>query len=84
MARKDRVKTGVTSARVKRNVTTGRQMNLRLTQIEATGLDRLTQALQKEMPNKTISKSRVLRAFMHLERDEPLIRRLARSIKENT
>jgi hypothetical protein len=86
MARKDRVdrkRQGVTTVNEKRNVTTGKQFPLRLTDDERGALELLTEKIQSELPKKKISLSRVLRAAVYLS-DPASIKKLSRSITDNT
>jgi len=86
MARKDRLDrkhTGVTTVEENKNVTTGKRLPLRMTQHELDELDTLTEKIQKLMPNKKISRSRVMRACVHIQ-DNAQLKKIAKSISENT
>lgn len=86
MARKDRTDrkhTGVTTVVDKKNVTTGKSLPIRMTQVELDELDNLTEKVQALMPNKKISRSRVLRSLVHIQNDAHL-KRIVNSIMENT
>lgn len=86
MARKDRTDlkhTGVTSVTEKKNTTTGKRLPLRMTQIELDELDILTEKIQALMPNKNVSRSRVLRSLVHIQ-NEAHLKRIVISINENT
>lgn len=85
MARKDRVDRshfGVTRVEEKRNITTGRSTPIRFTAEEIDQLDLLVEKIQKKIPQKKISKSKVLRASVYLQGDKR-IAELIKSIKEN-
>lgn len=83
MGRSERVAKGVTRVVEKRNITTGRQMNLRLTSLDDDALSLLVDKVQELLPQKNISKSRILRAACHLNDDKWIIK-LAQSVVENT
>ncbi len=83
MARSDRITKGVTRVTEKRNITTGRQMNLRLTGLDDDALSILVEKMQEQLPQKNITRSRVLRAACYLE-DEKLIQKLAQLLIANT
>ena len=86
MARKDRLDrkhTGVTTIEENKNVTTVKRLPLRMTQHELDELDTLTEKIQKLMPNKKISRSRVMRACVHIQ-DNAQLKKIAKSISENT
>lgn len=83
MARSDRITKGVTRVTERRNITTGRQMNLRLTGLDDDALSILVEKVQEILPNKNVTRSRVLRAACYLE-DDKLLQKLARSLLENT
>ncbi|MGP2450643.1 hypothetical protein ACTUSR_16285 [Pantoea stewartii subsp. indologenes] len=83
MARSDRVAKGVTRVVEKRNITTGRQMNLRLTALDDDALSLLVERVQEHLPLKNISRSRVLRAACHMD-DDKWIEKLAQLVIENT
>lgn len=83
MSRSARVAKGVTRVTEKRNITTGRQMNLRLTSLDDDALSLLVERIQEAVPNKSVSKSKVLRAACHLT-DEKAIAKLVQVMIENT
>lgn len=86
MARKDRLDrkhTGVTRVEEKRNVTTGHRRELRLTPIEKDQLSILTELVSEQLPNKRVTSNRVLRALCHIH-DKSVVKRIAKSIQENT
>ncbi|WP_208952513.1 hypothetical protein [Rahnella sp. ChDrAdgB13] len=84
MSRSDRVTKGVTRVVEKRNITTGRQMNLRLTGLDDDALSILVEKIQEIVPQKNISRSRVLRAVGYLCDDEYFLKTLAESVVNNT
>jgi hypothetical protein len=84
MSRSDRVTKGVTRVVEKRNITTGRQMNLRLTGFDDDALSILVEKLQELVPQKNISRSRVLRAVGYLNDDADLLKKLGESVINNT
>lgn len=84
MSRSDRVTKGVTRVIEKRNITTGRQMNLRLTGLDDDALSILVEKIQEIVPQKNISRSRVLRAVGYLSDDEYFLKTLAESVVNNT
>lgn len=84
MARSDRVRKGVTRVVEKRNITTGKQMNLRLTGLDEDALSLLVDKVQRELPRKNISRSRVLRAVGYLHEEPEIVGRIAASVMENT
>lgn len=84
MSRSDRVTKGVTRVVEKRNITTGRQMNLRLTGLDDDALSILVEKIQEIVPQKNISRSRVLRAVGYLSDDEDFLKTLAESVVKNT
>lgn len=84
MSRSDRVTKGVTRVVEKRNITTGRQMNLRLTALDDDALSILVEKLQEIIPQKNISRSRALRAVGYLKDDDIFLAKLAESVIENT
>lgn len=84
MSRSDRVTKGVTRVVEKRNITTGRQMNLRLTGLDDDALSILVEKIQEIVPQKNISRSRVLRAVGYLSDDEDFLKTLAESVVNNT
>ncbi|MDQ1211106.1 MULTISPECIES: hypothetical protein [Pantoea] len=83
MARSDRVAKGVTRVTERRNITTGKQMNLRLTGLDDDALSILVERIQERLPNKNITRSRVVRAACYIE-DDKLIDKLAQLLVENT
>lgn len=83
MARSDRISKGVTRVIERRNITTGRQMNLRLTGLDDDALSMLVEKIQEKLPNKNVTRSRVLRAACYLEDDKQL-QKLAQLLLENT
>lgn len=83
MARSDRITKGVTRVAEKRNITTGRQMNLRLTGLDDDALSMLVEKMQELLPQKNITRSRVLRAVCYLD-DDKMLQKLANLLIENT
>ena len=83
MARSDRIAKGVTRVTERRNITTGKQMNLRLTGLDDDALSMLVEKVQERLPQKNITRSRVLRAACYLE-DDKFIEKLAQLLVENT
>ena len=83
MARSDRIAKGVTRVSERRNITTGKQMNLRLTGLDDDALSMLVEKVQEKLPQKNITRSRVLRAACYLE-DDKFIEMLAQLLIENT
>ncbi|MDK4219055.1 hypothetical protein [Pantoea agglomerans] len=83
MARSDRIAKGVTRVTERRNITTGKQMNLRLTGLDDDALSMLVEKVQEKLPQKNITRSRVLRAACYLEEDK-FIEKLAQLLVENT
>ncbi|EBR0172414.1 hypothetical protein QF20_004697 [Salmonella enterica subsp. enterica] len=83
MARSDRIAKGVTRVTERRNITTGKQMNLRLTGLDDDALSILVERIQERLPNKNITRSRVVRAACYIE-DDKLIDKLAKLLVENT
>lgn len=83
MARSDRIAKGVTRVTERRNITTGKQMNLRLTGLDDDALSMLVEKVQENLPQKNITRSRVLRAACYLE-DDNFIEKLAQLLIENT
>lgn len=83
MARSDRIAKGVTRVTERRNITTGKQMNLRLTGLDDDALSILVERIQERLPNKNITRSRVVRAACYIE-DDKLIDKLAQLLIENT
>ena len=83
MARSDRIAKGVTRVTERRNITTGKQMNLRLTGLDDDALSILVERIQERLPNKNITRSRVVRAACYIE-DDNLIDKLAQLLVENT
>lgn len=83
MARSDRIAKGVTRVTERRNITTGKQMNLRLTGLDDDALSMLVEKVQEKLPQKNITRSRVLRAACYLE-DDKFIEKLALLLIENT
>lgn len=83
MARSDRTAKGVTRVTERRNITTGRQMNLRLTGLDDDALSMLVEKVQEKLPQKNITRSRVLRAACYLE-DDKFIKKLAQLLIDNT
>jgi hypothetical protein len=82
MARKDRVNKKVTRVEEERNITTGRLTSIRFTQREDDLFDTLISLVQEKLPNKKISKSRVIRSISYIE-DESFIDSIVQSIKNN-
>lgn len=83
MARSDRIAKGVTRVTERRNITTGKQMNIRLTGLDDDALSILVERIQEKLPNKNITRSRVVRAACYIE-DDKLIDKLAQLLVENT
>lgn len=83
MARSDRIAKGVTRVTERRNITTGKQMNLRLTGLDDDALSMLVEKVQEKLPQKNITRSRVLRAACYLE-DDKFIEKLSQLLVENT
>lgn len=83
MARSDRIAKGVTRVKERRNITTGKQMNVRLTGLDDDALSILVEKIQERLPNKNITRSRVVRAACYIE-DDKLIDKLAQLLVENT
>jgi hypothetical protein len=83
VARSDRIAKGVTRVTERRNITTGKQMNLRLTGLDDDALSMLVEKVQEKLPQKNITRSRVLRAACYLE-DDKFIEKLAQLLVENT
>jgi hypothetical protein len=83
VARSDRIAKGVTRVTERRNITTGKQMNLRLTGLDDDALSILVERIQEKLPNKNITRSRVVRAACYIE-DDKLIDKLAQLLVENT
>ncbi|WP_323169470.1 hypothetical protein [Pantoea agglomerans] len=83
MARSDRIAKGVTRVTERRNITTGKQMNVRLTGLDDDALSILVEKIQERLPNKNITRSRVVRAACYIE-DDKLIDKLAQLLIENT
>jgi len=83
VARSDRIAKGVTRVTERRNITTGKQMNLRLTGLDDDALSMLVEKVQEKLPQKNITRSRVLRAACYLE-DDKFIGKLAQLLVENT
>jgi len=83
VARSDRIAKGVTRVTERRNITTGKQMNLRLTGLDDDALSMLVEKVQEKLPQKNITRSRVLRAACYLEEDK-FIEKLAQLLVENT
>ncbi|MCX2195184.1 hypothetical protein LD112_25375 [Pantoea agglomerans] len=52
MARSDRIAKGVTRVTERRNITTGKQMNLRLTGLDDDALSMLVEKVQDKLPQK--------------------------------
>jgi len=83
VARSDRIAKGVTRVTERRNITTGKQMNLRLTGLDDDALSMLVEKVQEKLPQKNITRSRVLRAACYLE-DDKFIEKLSQLLIENT
>jgi len=58
-------------------------MNLRLTGLDDDALSMLVEKVQEKLPQKNITRSRVLRAACYLE-DDKFIEKLAQLLVENT
>ena len=84
MGRSSRVSKGVTRVIEKRTITTGKQMNLRFTGLDEDALSMMVEKIEANLPQKNISKSRVLRAIGYLHDDEEIIDKLCQSILFNT
>ncbi|HGJ5890486.1 MAG TPA: hypothetical protein ACHBZA_03800 [Arsenophonus apicola] len=84
MSRSDRITKGVTRVVEKRNITTGKQMNLRMTNLDEDALSIMIDKIQEIVPQKNISKSRILRAVGYLNDDINLVKKLAKSVINNT
>ena len=84
MSRSDRITKGVTRVVEKRNITTGKQMNLRMTNLDEDALSIMIDKIQEIVPQKNISKSRILRAVGYLNNDVNLVKKLAKSVINNT
>jgi len=83
VARSDRIAKGVTRVTERRNITTGKQMNLRLTDLDDDALSILVEKIQERLPNKNITRSRVVRAACYIE-DDKFIDKLTQLLIENT
>jgi len=83
VARSDRIAKGVTRVTERRNITTGKQMNLRLTGLDDDALSILVERIQERLPNKNVTRSRVVRAACYIE-DDKFIEKLAQLLVENT
>jgi len=83
VARSDRIAKGVTRVTERRNITTGKQMNLRLTGLDDDALSILVERIQERLPNKNVTRSRVVRAACYIE-DDKFIDKLAQLLVENT
>lgn len=68
---------------VNKNVTTGKSLPLRMTQYEMDELDKLTKKVQELMPMKKVSRSRIMRALVHIQ-DKTQLKKIIKSINENT
>lgn len=68
---------------VNKNVTTGKSLPLRMTQYEMDELDKLTIKVQELMPMKKVSRSRIMRALVHIQ-DNAQLKKIIKSINENT
>lgn len=84
MSRSERVTKGVTRVKERRNITTGKQMNLRMTNLDEDALSIMVDKIQEIIPHKNISKSRVLRAIGYLNDDSVFVKKLAYSVSNNT
>ena len=84
MGRSSRVTKGVTRVVEKRTITTGKQMNLRLTGLDEDALSLMVEKIQENLPQKNISRSRVLRAVSYLYEDNEVIEKICNSIISNT
>jgi len=58
-------------------------MNLRLTGLDDDALSILVEKIQERLPNKNITRSRVVRAACYIE-DDKLLDKLAQLLVENT
>lgn len=84
MSRHDRVNKGVTRVIERRATTTGKQMNLRLTNLDEDALSILVDRVQAEIPHRVISRSRILRAIGYLYEDKAITKKIAKSVVDNT
>jgi hypothetical protein len=84
VSRNDRVTKGITRVVEKRHITTGKQMNLRLTGLDEDALSLLVEKIQVIVPQKNISRSRVLRAVGYLYKDSDWVDKLVQSVIKNT
>ena len=84
MGRSSRVSKGVTRVIEKRTITTGKQMNLRFTGLDEDALSMMVEKIDSNLPQKNISRSRVLRAIGYLHDDEEIVNKLCQSILLNT
>lgn len=84
MGRSSRVSKGVTRVIEKRTITTGKQMNLRFTGLDEDALSMMVEKIDSNLPQKNISRSRVLRAIGYLHEDEEIVNKLCQSILLNT
>lgn len=85
MSRKNRddlKKTNVTTVDQKKNVTTGNNLPLRMTELEIEQLQILTEKVQLAAPRKKINRSKVLRALVYIQ-DDRHIKKIVQSIMEN-
>lgn len=87
MGRSDRVADkgkGITRVEEKRNITTGRSLNVRLTAFDEDAMNLLIEAIQAAAPNKTINRSKIIRAVGYLHDDPAFIKKIISSINKNT
>lgn len=84
MGRSSRVSKGVTRVTEKRTITTGKQMNLRLTGLDEDALSIMVEKIEVNLPQKNISRSRVLRAIGYLHEDDEVLNKICNSILFNT
>lgn len=84
MGRSSRVSKGVTRVAEKRTSTTGKQMNLRLTGLDEDALTIMVEKIEANLPQKNISKSRILRAIGYLHDDDEVLSKICDSILLNT
>lgn len=66
------------------SITTGKQMNLRMTNLDEDALDLMVEKIQEILPQKNISKSRVLRAVGYMKNDDNVVKKISKSVNYNT
>lgn len=87
MARSDRVADkgkGITRVEERRNITTGNAISVRLTGFDDDAMNILVDMVQAAAPNKTINRSRIIRAVGYLNDDPAFIKKIINSINKNT